>query len=304
MTVALASGATSVDRSRQAEIVAAHYDDEGGYYLSAWHPRHLHFGLFEPGEEPMLCGSGEGDWLDRSRLHDAVVRMIDAVVAPAAIGAGQLVVDAGCGVGGTALHLAAAKGCRVLGLNISGRQLGLARELASQDGLEDLVEFRQADCSERLPLPDGSVDAVVTIEAMCHMADRGRFLRECARVLKPGGRLVGLDHMMASGLAPETVRAYIAPICESWMECALEDAESLAAKVRAAGLDLVGIEDLSGPGLPNARILAVQAARMRRRAQRGMLPSHARLWMDRFAHVSRAWSAGAFRHQRLDVRQR
>ena len=292
MTVALAADGTPASRARQTEIVAAHYDDEGDYYLSAWHPRHLHFGLFEPGDEPVRSESGEGDWLDRSLIHDAVERMIEAVIAPAGIGAGQLVVDAGCGVGGTALRLAATRGCRVVGLNVSERQMEIARELAAEDGLGHLAEFRHADCSETLPLPDGSVDAVVTMEAMCHMADRERFLRECARVLKPGGRLVGSDHMMAAGLAPESVRTYIAPVCASWMECALEDADSLGAKVRAAGLDLVEIEDLSGPGLPNARVLAVQAARMRRATQQGALPSGAHSWMDRLDRMSRAWSAG------------
>ena len=291
-------------RARQAQIVAAHYDDEGDYYLSSWHPRHLHFGLFEPGEEPVLCESGEGDWLDRPLVHDAVERMIEAVVVPAQIDAGHRVLDAGCGVGGTAVYLAATRGCRVTGLNISERQMAIARELASKDGLGDLVEFRYADCSERLPLPDGSFDVVVTMEAACHMADRAQFLRECARILKPGGRLVGSDHMMAVGLAAGDRRRHIDPLCASWGAIDLEDADTLTEKLRAAGFGPVGIDDLSGPGLPNARILAVQVSRMRRAAQDGRLPLEAYVWMDRLDRVSRAWPAGAFRLQRFDARQR
>ncbi len=288
--------------SRQARTVAAHYDG-GDYYLSGWHPRHLHFGLFEPGEEPFVQDGPDAGRLDRDLLDRAVVRMIGEVVGPARIGAGDVVADAACGVGGTALHLAGTLGCRVIGLNVSGRQLKAAGELAKSDGLEHLVEFRFSDCSEEIRLPDSSVDVVVSIDGACHMADRARFLKECARILRPGGRLAGSDWMPAQALTREEYREHIQPICESWSMVGLESPAGYVDKLLEAGLETVSVVDLFMRSLPNARILAAQESRMRDAARNGALPGDQAEWVERFDRLVRAWFAGAFRVQRFFARK-
>ena len=288
--------------SRQARAVAAHYDG-GDYYLSGWHPRHLHFGLFDPGEEPFVLDGPDAGRLDRDLLDRAVVRMIGEVVGPARIGTGDVVADAACGVGGTALHLAGTLGCRVIGLNISEKQLEAAGELAKSDGLEHLVEFRFSDCSEEIRLPNSSVDVVVSIDGACHMADRARLLKECARILRPGGRLAGSDWMPAQALTPEEYREYIQPICESWSMVDLESPAGYVDKLRAAGLEALGIMDLSARCLPNARILAAQESRMTEAARSGTLSADRLVWMERFGRLTRAWFAGAFGVQRFFARK-
>ena len=236
--------------SPHARAVADHYDN-GDYYLSGWHPRHLHFGIFKPDEEPFRQDGPAAGQLDRDLLERAVVRMIEEVAGPAHVGAGDVVVDAACGVGGTALYLARTLGCRVIGLNISERQMEIARELAASDGMARLVEFRFSDCSEEIRLPDSSVDVVVCIESACHMADRDRFLKECARILGPGGRMVVQDWMAAPSLTPEDYRNYIQPICDAWSMSGLEDAAGYFGLLEAAGLELAEFEDMSARCLPN-----------------------------------------------------
>ena len=299
---ALAPDRSLPSLSRQAMTVAEHYD-EGDWYLSGWHPRHLHFGLFEPGECPVRPDRGEAEWLDRDLLDKAVERMIDEIVAPVWIGAGELIVDAACGVGGTALHLAGALGCRVIGLNISERQLEIARSLAASDGLEHLVELRFSDCSEEIRLADGSVDVVVSIDGACHMADRGRFLEECARILKPGGCLLGSDWMAATALTPGEYRKHIQPICDSWSMVGLENPRGYFDKLEAAGLEKVSVVDLSMRCLPNAWILVAQEQRMREAARNGTLPADRIVWMERFDLLTHAWFAGAFTLQRYFARK-
>ena len=296
------SDGTSYELSRHARAVADHYDG-GGYYLSGWHPRHLHFGIFEPDEQPFGPEGANAGQLDRNLLDRAVVRMIEEVVGPARIGAGDVVVDVACGVGGTALHLAGTIGCRVIGLNISERQMEFARELAERDGLTHRVEFRFSDCSEAIRMPDGSADAVMCIESACHMADRGRFLKECARVLKPGGRLAVQDWMASPALSSEDYREHIQPVCDVWAMTGLEDAAGYVEKLQAARLEIVEFEDLSARCLPNARILAAQEKRMRKRARNGTLPTDKLEWMERFRLLTRAWDAGTFSIRRFLARK-
>ena len=119
--------------------------------------------------------------------------MTRAIVAPARIAADEVVVDAGCGVGGAAIEIARRYGAQVVGVTVSPVQVALARERAERAGIGERVRFLEGDCSTCLPFADHTVDVVVTIEAACHFADKPRFLAECARVLKPGGRVLIVD---------------------------------------------------------------------------------------------------------------
>jgi SAM-dependent methyltransferase len=116
------------------------------------------------------------------------------------LAAADHVLDVGCGSGGPALFLAREAGCRVTGVDISeaGIRAGLA--LARQAGLDGRVHFRRADVREPLPFPDGEFDAIVCMDAMCHMPDRGRLFGEWHRVLRPGGRFLYTDPVVVTGL--------------------------------------------------------------------------------------------------------
>ncbi|WEV26705.1 methyltransferase domain-containing protein [Streptomyces sp. 71268] len=110
---------------------------------------------------------------------------------------GDLVLDAGCGRGHTTARLADA-GCRALGVDLSERQIALAR---ARFGHRPRASFAVADVT-RLPdeasgteIADGSFDRVHCLEAAFHFGPKGRdaFLAESHRVLRPGGRLVLVD---------------------------------------------------------------------------------------------------------------
>ena len=109
-----------------------------------------------------------------------------------ALGPGLRVLDLGCGYGSTARYLATNFGCAVTGTNISEKELELARERASQSGLDHLLSFEYEDF-HRLGYPDGSYDVVWSQEAFLHAADKNAVLSECMRVLKPGGSLIFTD---------------------------------------------------------------------------------------------------------------
>ncbi len=116
------------------------------------------------------------------------------------LAAGDHVLDVGCGSGGPAVFLARERGCRVTGIDINeaGLQAGLI--LAQRAGLDDRVHFRRADVREPLPFPDGTFSAIVCMDAMCHMPDRGRLFGEWHRVLRPGSRLLYTDPVVVTDL--------------------------------------------------------------------------------------------------------
>lgn len=109
------------------------------------------------------------------------------------------VLDIGCGSGGPALFLARERHCRVTGVDVSdaGIQAGVTH--AQQAGLADRVQFRRADVREPLPFDDRSVDAIVCMDAICHMPDRRRLFGEWHRILKPGGRMLYTDPVVVTG---------------------------------------------------------------------------------------------------------
>lgn len=102
------------------------------------------------------------------------------------------VLDAGCGVGGTAVYFAKNIGCSVHGITLSKKQVATATGFAKQLGLQDKLTFSEMDYT-KMSFPDNSFDAVVAIESMQTATDKTDFIKEVSRVLKPGGRLIIAD---------------------------------------------------------------------------------------------------------------
>ena len=116
------------------------------------------------------------------------------------IGADSDVLEVGSGSGGPAVYLAIERGCRVTGVDINEHGVRNSAALAEARGVADRAQFRAVDASRPLPYSDGSFDAVVSNDAMCHIGDRCRVLRDWHRVLRPGGRALFTDAMVVTGL--------------------------------------------------------------------------------------------------------
>lgn len=135
-------------------------------------------------------------------LQTAMDRTNHIMAEQAGLRSGVDVLDVGCGYGATAIFLAREYGCSVVGQNISERELELAGERAAEAGLADRVRFEYGDF-HAIPSPDACVDVIWSQEAFLHGADKLQVLRECHRVLRPGGRLVISDLLVSQDVTGE-----------------------------------------------------------------------------------------------------
>jgi SAM-dependent methyltransferase len=158
--------------------------------------------------------------------------------ALAKLSEGETVLDLGSGGGIDVLLSARRVGPtgRVYGLDMTDDMLALARENQRKAGVTN-VEFLKGEL-ESIPLPDGSVDVVISNCVVNLSADKDRALSEAFRVLKPGGRFAVSD-VVVRGAVPEEVRRSV----ELWIGClagALEEKE-FEAKLTRAGFREVEI---------------------------------------------------------------
>ena len=116
------------------------------------------------------------------------------------VGAESHVLEVGSGSGGPAVYLAAQRGCRVTGVDLNEHGIHNGERLAAQRGLSDRVRFQRVDAAKPLPFAPASFDAVISNDAMCHIANRLDVLRDWSRVVRPGGRVLFTDAMIVTGL--------------------------------------------------------------------------------------------------------
>jgi arsenite methyltransferase len=153
---------------------------------------------------------------------------------------GEVVVDLGSG-GGLDVFLAAKKvgpEGKAIGIDMTPEMLTRARENAKRQGLDN-VEFHEATI-DNLPIPDGSVDCVISNCVINLAPDKQAVLREIARVLKPGGRVAVSDIALKRPLPPEIgndLLAYVGCIAGAI------SVEDYVLGLKAAGFDAVEVID-------------------------------------------------------------
>jgi SAM-dependent methyltransferase len=186
---------------------------------------------------------------------------------------GQTVLDLGSG-GGIDCFLAAKQvgpEGKVIGLDMTPEMIRLARRNAKTLGAKN-VEFRFGEMEE-MPLPDGSVDVIISNCVINLSPEKDAVFGEAYRVLRPGGRL-SVSDMVVSGALPQSIRDRL----DAWVGCiagALEESDYLS-KIRAAGFDKVEVvsrDYASAEGVLDAEDVQVLAVGPAVPGDRGSAPS-------------------------------
>jgi SAM-dependent methyltransferase len=196
------------------------------------------------------CASDTPDPITSNLYSTAETAMVPAGAVLASLGCGnptalaelhegEVVLDLGSGGGIDVLLSARRVGPtgKAYGLDMTDEMLALARENQRKAGLEN-VEFLKGDI-EAIPLPDSSVDVIISNCVLNLSADKRSVIREAFRVLKPGGRFAVSD-VVVRGDVPAEVRQCM----ELWVGCvagALTERE-FESLLHDAGFEQVGIE--------------------------------------------------------------
>jgi arsenite methyltransferase len=158
-------------------------------------------------------------------------------VRRASLSAGDVVLDLGCGAGIDTVLAARRVGPtgRVIGLDMLAEMCDRARGVVRQAGVADRCDVREGEM-EAIPLPDESVDVVISNGVVNLSPRKSRVFAETARVLRPGGRFCVSDLVVDDDLPPEVQSSQAA-----WAGCI---AGALSERVFARKLDRAGLADI------------------------------------------------------------
>ena len=181
------------------------YDASSGLWENIW-GEHMHHGYY---------GRNGNYKLDR---RQAQIELIEELLHWAGYNehnVPQNIIDVGCGIGGSTLHLAQKFGSTATGITLSPVQASRARERAVEASLASRVRFEVANALE-MPFADHTFDLVWSLESGEHMPDKAKFLQECYRVLKPGGKMILATwcHRETDSLAGELTESEVAHLKE------------------------------------------------------------------------------------------
>lgn len=218
------------------------------------------------GEAKSCCGASaccgtDVDPITRDLYDESQKSVLPDMAVKASLGCGNPTALAELKPGETVLDLGSGGGIDVLlsarrvgpsgkayGLDMTDDMLALARENQRKAGVEN-VEFLRGEI-ENIPLPDCSVDVIISNCVINLSADKDRVLREAFRVLKPGGRFAVSDVVVRGDVPAEVRKSMLL-----WVGCiagALRE-DDYAAKLKHAGFDSVEIEPTRIYNIEDAR---------------------------------------------------
>ena len=213
----------------------------------------LHYGVFPEGHEPLDVATG---YLTARMVHAAQLTLdLD-------------VLDVGCGTGAPACRLVSEHGVHVVGITTSSVGVAAATRRASEAGLPG-ASFELRDGTDN-GFPDESFDRVWVLESSHLMRDRVALLSECARVLRPGGRVVLCDlvrHRDIPFLEVRDRREEFAVLRAAFGDARMEPLSYYTRQAEELGLVVDVAEDLTRATLPTFDRWRTNAANHRVEAQ-------------------------------------
>jgi tocopherol O-methyltransferase len=202
----------------EKQMIRRHYDVATLFYRLLWGP-HIHHGL----------------WHNNETVAQAQLQLTDTLAKLAGLRPGMRVLDVGCGLGGSSIHLARHYDCHVLGLTISPIQRSWATVSSHWRGLANKTRFICCD-ADQFETARASFDAIWIIECSEHLFDKPDFFRRSAHWLRPGGRMAICAWLAGETNGDDALARQVYDVCEGFYCPSLGTAEDYVAWMHDAGL--------------------------------------------------------------------
>jgi len=182
-----------------------------------------------------------GIWFENtSSLSEALKNTNSTLSDLVNIKPGDVVLDAGCGVGGSCIFLANKKDAYVKGITLSDRQVVTANQNVAMLNLESRIEIFKMDYTNTT-FDDNSFDVVWACESLSSLDNKTLFVKEAFRILKPNGKLIIADLFRSS----DEPSYLLEKLSKSWAMARLSTLEDLEDILRKSGFDVSTKRDYS-----------------------------------------------------------
>jgi tocopherol O-methyltransferase len=258
--------------------IRIHYDVATVFYRLLW-GRHIHHGLWEA-QEPAWA---------------AAQRLTETLAHEARIAQGEAVLDVGCGMGGSSIHLARALGCRVTGVTLSPFQRFWAKSSARWHGVGQKAQFLCAD-AEQVAFDEAAFDVVWSVECTEHLFDKPAFFGKAAKWLRPGGRLAICAWLAGDHPLDEGATKQVYDVCEGFLCPSLGTRDDYACWITESGLVLERDFDWTSRVTRTWELCEERVRRSRVRWLAQLFDRNIVLFLDRFRTILRAYETGAMKY--------
>jgi ubiquinone/menaquinone biosynthesis C-methylase UbiE len=222
------------------------------------------------------------------QFHGRGVETTEDIAAMVAVVATDHLLDIGSGIGGPARWFATRFGCRVTGIDLTPEFCAVARELNGRLGLGDRVRIEEGDALA-MPFPDASFDGAYSMYVSMNIADKERFYREIARVLRPGAWLALSE--IAQG--PRGELQYPVPWAAHAGSSFLATPEETLAGLQDAGFGIERFEDTLEQALAFGAKSRAMVERGEKPPYRALTLVHDALARSMAGNVARGYQQGS-----------
>ncbi len=194
-----------------------------------------------------------GFYDNKHRSHDsAVINMNRVMASIAKIKKGDRVLDAGCGVGGSAIWLAESMGAYVHGISISRAHVDAASRTAKKRGIDHLTRFSVKDFTDT-KLPANSFDVVWGLESVCYASEKREFLKEAKRLLRKQGRLIVADGFLSKERLTGNYKRIYGKWLDGWAVPNLATIVGFRKALEGLGFRNIRVMDVTANIMPSSR---------------------------------------------------
>lgn len=261
-----------------SRVISGHYDLSTLFYRILWGP-HIHHGLWEGNESPA----------------QAQVALTERLADLAKIREGESLIDVGCGMGGSSIHLAKTRKIQGTGVTISRVQRMWAGTSAMLQGVGSRVSYRCQD-AERLEIAPSSLDVVWSVECTEHLFDKGAFFKKAASWLKPGGRMAICAWLAGNDPLTESQKQQVYDVCEGFFCPSLGTFEDYRGWMTEGGLQMQVVEDWTDKVAKTWKICQQRVERFGIPRIAKLVDKNSVLFLDRFETLYQAYMSGAMRY--------